>query len=398
MFEIRVNGKIFTLWESASVQRSIDENAGKFQFTSSDTMPVSFPVKAGDRVQILVDNVSRVYGYVDRVSASGDSGSHTITVEGRDNTCDLIDSSVPDSIKTVETPISLADFANLVIGAIGAKIPVSSNVTLSAIDDETGITADSGRKCMEYLVAFARKKQVYLIPDGNGGLAIFRPGDFKVSDPILNLQDGLNNNIKSYSVTYDHSNRFNKYKCTTQDNYGYSEEYDDDGVNVFGETLDSEIRVSRYLEYQSEEHMNDEEIGNRAIEELNIRKAQSTEYQCTVQGVKSIGGIMWDIGQLVNVKDEFAGINGQFLIRSIENSIDASSGTQTVLTLAPPEAYQVKIPSEADKRKSRQGDNLQNKEAQSEEPNTALGALRIVNVFAQQQKLTKDPFPGKTGR
>ncbi len=98
-FQIRVNNKPFGLWETATIRRSIDSNAGVFRFTSSSAKGVKdYPVKAGDAVQILINGIPKVTGFVDQVTVSQDVGQHTISVSGRDNTQDLIDSRVADAV------------------------------------------------------------------------------------------------------------------------------------------------------------------------------------------------------------------------------------------------------------------------------------------------------------
>ena len=127
-FEIRVNGRKFDLWETATVQRSIDMNSGLFRFTSSNTVPADYPVRAGDDVQILINGISRIKGFCDTVSAAMDEGIHTVSVEGRDNTADLIDSSVPDGAKTIAAPITMRALCERIIRELGAYIPVVNDI------------------------------------------------------------------------------------------------------------------------------------------------------------------------------------------------------------------------------------------------------------------------------
>ena len=65
MFEISVNGQIFSNWTDAIVTRTIDENSGKFQFSSSNVIPANYPVRAGDAVQILINGQSKLTGFCD---------------------------------------------------------------------------------------------------------------------------------------------------------------------------------------------------------------------------------------------------------------------------------------------------------------------------------------------
>jgi prophage tail gpP-like protein len=371
-FEIRVNDQIFTDFETARVVRSLDTNSGAFSFSSSNTAPVDYPVRAGDAVQILINGVSKIVGFCDSVSGSMTTDGHTITAQGRDNTCDLIDSSVPDSAKTIPSPISLKAFAETLISSLGLNIPVvnsigSSVIVGDAVSDDifaenTGITADSGRRCMDFLTDFARKKQVYIIADGAGRMLIYRPGKTNAPGALIHRRDGDDQNtIKSYSVSFDHGNRFRTYKVSSQDNLGSFDTYDDESVARGGTATDRGSRPGRYMEFQGEEAMGDAESARRATEEANIRKARAVNYTTVVAGVSPEFNSrnLWDIGQLVSVSDDFAGVRGTFLIREVEYVVNLSRGTETRITVAPPDAYNVRIGNAQDDRLAVDGPRLQ---------------------------------------
>ena len=368
-FEIRVNGQKFTLWESASLTRSIDTNAGVFEFTSSNTLPSNFPVRAGDDVEIVINGVTKLTGFADTVRSRISESGQEVTVAGRDNTADLIDSSVPDAAKNISSPITLTAFCEQVIAALGANIAVENvlgqSVSVSApppddeFDEDTGISADSGQLCMDFLTSFARKKQVYLVASGDGRLLIYRPGTTRATTPLLNRVGGSENNIKSSSASFDHQGRFGRYRITSQSNLGFEDSYDDEASDHKGNATDAEIRASRYYEAQAEESMSNAECERRAVEEANIRKTRATDYVATVAGNAQNDGTLWDFGQLVKIDDEPMGIKGIFLIRSVNYSASLNSGTQTEITCAPPEGYNVRIGDEADARKAARGKNLQ---------------------------------------
>lgn len=365
-FEIRVNGVPFALWKSATVQRGIDSNAGAFRFTNSTAGPIGiYPVRAGDFVEILINGYRKIAGFVDEISGSHDTGSHTVEVKGRDNTQDLIDSSVPDSAKVTEGPVTLKNLIETVIAAIGAKIAVTSNVSgLAQFSSDDLQAAGSGRSCMDYLVSYARKLQVYLVPDGAGGLVIYRPDKSNGTTGQITHKSGeANNNVVRYSFKQSQQGRYNRILCRSQDNFGFNpfaDYADGGGVDRNATATDSQIRASRYLEIQGEEAMGDKTCGARAAEEANIRRAFGTTYTVSVAGVTQAGGALWDFGQYVNINDDYAGIYGTYLIKTVEYAIDTTGGTRTQLTCVPPDAYQATAePGPADKRTARTGAGYQ---------------------------------------
>jgi prophage tail gpP-like protein len=373
-FQIRINGQRFDLWENAQVERSIDMTSGVFGFTSTISSPAQYPVKAGDQCQILLNDTPVITGFVDSIRAGGSSeGGQLVSVQGRDNTSDIIDSSVPDSAKNIMGPISLLSLCKLVISSLGATIPVidasgHDGSILTDFSEDTEFTSDSGRNCIEFLIDFSRKKQVYLISDGTGSLVLYRPGGVTSQTSIVNEKNGTMNNVISWEIDYNHQERFNKYRVRSQDNFGSDDEadYSGPGVDRSGDAIDPEIRASRYIEVQSPESSDDGETLQTAIEVANLRKASASEYRCTVQGIAQPDGTVWDFGTLISVSDDFAGIQGIFLIKSVSFNIDLYGGSTTSLTIVPPEAYQVRLSTSSDDRNAIRSPGIQTSKPSTE--------------------------------
>ena len=346
MFKIRSNGIPFTEWESVKIMRSIDNPSGAYQFIATSKKPLrEYPIQAGNFVQILVNDIPKITGFVDRVVDSFSKGSHLITITGRDTTQDIIDSDLPDEAKNFNKPISFKGICLKVIRVLESTVSPVTDV--SGVDTQFTIdelfNAQSGRNAMEFLVSFARKKQVYLLPDGTGGMLIFRP-NLQQTATEINHTLGLNRNanVLDYVAIHSHEKRYNVYNTKSQDNFSFFDEADyvTGTNNDSGLVIDSSIRKGRYLERQSEELMSDEEVIQRTKEQLNISRALSTGYRVTVQGaLQSEGGDPWDIGLLVRVNDVFAGLLGLFLIKTVEFRFTIRDGITTRLTCVPPEAY-----------------------------------------------------------
>jgi len=362
-FQIQVNGVPYTKWESGSVQRSLDNAAGTFSFTTSTTESGEFPVKAGDFVNIIVGGETKIYGYVDEISQDGGAISRTVTITGRDNVQDLIDSCVPDVAKVVKGPITLSALCKKVISGLG-------NTSINVLDTsgEPNIfastelqAAESGDNALEFLQSYARKKQVMLTSTGTGNLNIFRPGTIAATSQLIHKKNNSENNIKSYRVKKSLNKMFYKYTCQSQDSVGSSPnaDYSASGMNISGTSIDTSVRNTRFHEIISEEPMTTIECKQRAQEMANIRRARATEYSCVVAGYAQLSGVVWDIGQKVTVIDEFAGIQGQYIIRSVNYTKDLNSGSQTSITVAPTDAYTVQAtPTPTQARKSKEPTTL----------------------------------------
>ena len=341
-FQVKINSRNFTLWESISVARSIDRNSGIFKLTNSTLNQLSgLKIYAGDRIEIFVGGDSKILGYIDSVQADFSKDSHSVIISGRDNIQDLIDSSVPDGAKVKSGEISLEGLCRRVIEELGTSIPVYNTVTgVEPFTSKDLEAAESGSNCMEYLVSFARKRQVYLIPDGNGSLLIWRPDEKIQPTSILNVDGGNYNNVISYTLSIAQQHQYHKYLCRSQSNPA-TFSWEPEKIDIKKIAYDLTIRESRFLEIAAEQSMTESECKKRADEESNIRRSKGFEYKPIIQGVTQPNGTPWDIGQLVNVNDTSAQINGLLLIKSVQYSSNTKDGTLTRLTMTLPDAYQV---------------------------------------------------------
>jgi len=301
-FSIFVNGQPFIIWETATLRRSIDDNCGSFKFTNSSTVPGQpYPVKEGDLVGIKINGILKLTGYVDGVSTISDSDQHTVTVIGRDTTADIIDSSVPNSAKVIEGPITLKSMMQKVIAGLKANIAVIDDIDPDEFTDKDLQAASSGGNAMDFLVSFSRKRQVYLVSDGDNSLVIFSPGESTSSTSLIRKVNNQTNNVKSSSSRFSSQGRYNKVVCTSADNFGNnaSADYSVDGTSRTG------------------------------------------EYTAKVAGYAQSSGALWDFGQLVNVDDEYANVRGQLLIRAVEMFSSIQGGSTTSILCASPDAYNV---------------------------------------------------------
>lgn len=358
---LKVNEKNYSNWTALSIRRSVDEFCGSFSFTSTDTQEQGYPVKRGDPVEILVNGVKRVVGFVDKIRADYSTSAHSITVMGRDNTSNVIDSDVPNNWKVAENVTKIKDFPTLcrfILNATGNRdIPiVNAAGRITPFTDEEKQEAEPGQKAMDFLSSFAAKRNVYLNTDGSGAFRIFLPQNIPATDSISLVKTTPNrNNVLSRTFSEDDADRYRRITVRSQENSsgGF---YDFEAADATGTATDSGVRTGRILDFIAEETMTDAECRNRARQEVNIRRARSTEYVCTVAGAVQSDGAPWDYGLTVSVVDEVADINGTFFIRSATTTKSIDRGTITTLVLVPPDAYKVKAELTAqDKRKTNLG-------------------------------------------
>lgn len=361
---LRINNEEFTSFKTATLRRSIEYNSGEATIVSSVNETQGLPAKAGDFVQILIEDTPKLTGYVDEISGIMDDKRHLITFSVRDTIQDLIDSSVPEEVRNIPTPISFVSFVTKVIESLGLDIRVINEVIgITDFTETEKIISKAGTTAMDFINSYARKKQVYLIPDGSGNIIIFRPDEETTQSQILNQVGNQNNNVKSHSFSIRQQERYNKYICRSQSDLAsnpFAADYTTEGTNINSEAIDDQIRASRILEIISDESMTKDECQKRADEESNLRRSMATEYNCVVQGFISNTSEIWDIGQTIKVNDDYASMIGIFLIKSVEYNQDNDLGSTTNISCCTPDAFQVIAGLNIkDSRRSNQGSEFQ---------------------------------------
>ena len=175
---------------------------------------------------------------------------------------------------------------------------------------------------------------------------LFRSGLETPPSGLQNIIGADDNNIQSANVTYNDSNRFGKYVAKSQLNLvALNASGSTDSKNIVSQkspnVIDNEVRSSRQLVIQSESTSSDAELQKRIDWEANIRKTRSIVYATTVNYF-SANGILWKPNQIVNIVDDFAGINAKLLINSVVFIQDGYS-MSTSLAFVNKDAYTLEL-------------------------------------------------------
>lgn len=370
MFSIFVGGKKFEFFKSLKFNRDIENNVGSFSFVTDDRSPNAEGVFANDDVIIKYKDKVLMTGWVDKMIMTGGLDGRIVTVSGRDKIADLVDSSIPDSVKVFKGDVSLATVVQATIGALNMPFRVVDQVGVLPVKNQK--VADAGERAMGFLAKLAARHQVWLVADENSNLQIMRAGDQSGDLRLFYLPSGNDkNNILSAEYAIDMSNVFKTVRVVGQTGASYGEvEYDkkkatagdnvytaptaatkatkrvrlSDGTSIQGEATDSYARPSRYLEIKGSEVMTAADCAKRARDEVNSRRARAFVYKCKINFLESENGRILRIGDVIQLSDKVRNVSGKLIIAAFDVSFDIVGGTQVDLRLAPPEAYQIVDP------------------------------------------------------
>ena len=348
MINIVVNGQIFEGFTESRVENSLDTISGQFFFSARTQESVIVPFSVGDNVEVTVENKKVITGFIDKITSSYDSFAHDITIEGRDITSDIIDSTINENIEFTSS-ISFEALIKDVLKRTNQKnIGVINNVSgLSNFGTNDLESGEIGQTIFEFLESLARKKNVLITTDGDGNIVITRSTKQISSDVLINQVENESNNIINASVSYDFTDRFGVYNFFTQGNTSsdtlkFLNPNQESSNNRKESSTDADVRSSRVLNMHAEKSLKSEDLKNRAIWEQNIRRVRSSSYTVTVRGfLGPVTQEIWRPNTLVRVVDDFSDIEAVMLINNVSFSLSRDGGSITTLTLVDKDAYQV---------------------------------------------------------
>jgi len=352
MITLEVGGRRYNNFTEVNIERALDAISGVFYFQAASDYKLPFPIPRGQAVKVYVNDSQVITGYVDRIKVSYDSNTHTISIEGRDKTADIVDSKVDHKIEFV-APISLEDIATQTLAAIGATdVSVINKVEgLEPFLKGDLISANIGQSAFDFLDMYAKKKQVITTTDGLGNLVFSRASTVSTDVQLNNIVGGTLNTIKSASVSYDDSERFNEYTFYSQGNPGGDKDVGESSKQLTDRTgtyTDPEVRTSRQYHEVSESSSKEATLDDRAKWEGQIRKAKSFRYNCTVVGHSPVdSGEAYTPNTLVRVKDDFADVNDELLLFKVTSRVSSSGGSTTDLEMLTKEAFNVLLAQKA---------------------------------------------------
>lgn len=340
--ELLVNGQIYSGWTSIGVTEAIDAASGAFTVSLTErwegqngqgAQVEPWPILPGDSCEVRLAGESMLTGYVDIFRPSFSDEDHTINIQGRDKTSDLIDCSAmhaPDEWRN----INLLRLAQILAKPFG--VSVVADVDVGEVFPVCKL--QQGETVFEAINRYAHQRGILLKPNGAGGLLLTRAGNTRAKVGLIQGQ-----NILDASGSIDHSQRFSAYAVKGQ--AAYSEDSDGETeAHIEGAATDSGVRRFRPLLVIAETGTSSSAAKQRAIWEANSRIGKSAAASITVFGWRQMpGGPLWRAGLLVPVKSTWLRMDGDMIIRQVTFE-RGEGGTTAKLDVVSPQTYSPTAP------------------------------------------------------
>lgn len=353
--ELLVNGQIYAGWTSIGVTRAIDAASGAFTVDLTErwegqegaaAQVEPWPILPGDQCTVKLGGTAMITGFVDIFRPSYDASSHSINVQGRDKTSDLIDCSAvhaPDQWANID----LLAFAQILAQPFGVTVTLDQGVDVG--DKFALIKLQQGETAFEAISRYAKQRKMLCMPDGTGNLLLTRTGNLRAA---VGLVQG--SNIKGADGTIDHSQRFSVY--TVKGQAPFSKDSTDGAAesHLKGGATDQAITRYRPLLIVAEAGGTPASVQERATWEANSRLGKSAVASITVMGWRQQGftGPLWAPNLLVSIRSPWLRLDGEMLIRQCTFTRDPQGGTETVLEIISPQAFDPE-PPDADKSQAK---------------------------------------------
>lgn len=329
---ITIDGARFTGWKSVSVHRSIEHVAGAFDIELAETEPNDPTLRSlvpGKRCTVDLDGDTVLTGWVDDAVTSWDHETHSLRLNGRDATGDLVD-----------CPVDSVQWSNLKLEQIVAEIcrpfgiAVRTDTATGRPFDREGVNnAETAFSAIERL---CRQRAVLPVSDGVGGLALTRAGTASAAGMLA-----YGENILAAEFTASDRSRFSEYvvKGTGDPDPGWdSGNSAGSGTAPVGRATDPNVTRYRPHVQNGETKGDGASFADRALWEASVRAGRARSGRYTVQGWRDADGRLWTPNTLVAIRDPLSGVDRELLISGVEQT-RGDRGTLTVLSVVRREAF-----------------------------------------------------------
>lgn len=348
---VLANGVPLTGWLEVNVDQGFDKASGVARITMSEQPGVPMPMKLGYKATVLIDGRPVITGHVHDFQGEHDHGSHTMTVTIRDQTQDMIDSTVGPGLK-LKSPITLKQMAEQTLKTMGlGHIKVIEKIATEPFKDGEHVDAALDDRGFAFLDRWAQKRQVLLTTDGAGNLVIDRNQKRRGAGALVSLhEDSPLNNVLRSSFRNSDQDRHNKTAIAGQKSPNDQDFWESKGKDFdlgqagplqknWGEADDTQVRPERKLHGRGAKGLSGQSPKKAAKWRSNIAKARGFQYTATVQGFYGAPGWLWWPGYIVPVTDAHWEIAADLLITDVRFKRTWSGGSTTEVSLTLPDGF-----------------------------------------------------------
>lgn len=333
---LQAGGQTLTGWQRVLVKRGMNSVPASFDIQVTERYPHSADIdlKPGQPCTVKIGGDLVLTGYVDRYSTSVSGSQHTVRIEGRSKSADLVDCSAffgdhdhPSFQVDGGTSLSIIQALGKVYGVDIDSI-AGPGLSLQQFNINIGETA---WEIIDRLTRYSRLV-IYDLPDGSMELA--QAGTEKMASGFA-----IGQNDEAGSVSYSMDQRYSDYEGAflSVTTYGAAGALNDPFVGPI--VHDEGVPRFRKLFVVSEQFQDGVSIAaERADWEMKRRVGQSQQFNVTCDSWRDSAGKLWAPNHLAPIKaPQLKLANATWAIIQVAYVRD-ENGQHADLTLMPPAA------------------------------------------------------------
>ena len=355
---LNINGDIFKYWKSVSITSELNTVASAFSVNALSKSSLMIDrIKSGRPVTVKIGEDTVLTGYIEQTPVSYSATSANVGIAGRSKTCDLIDCTVmiddpnisyekPDTSNSnyVSCPQNAAtEYKNVVLETIIAQLimpygiklvnetkPLTKKRNFSAKHEDTVLKALQNLTSTENLLFYGNEK---------GDLVVTEKGKLTADDALV-----LGQNILTGDASFDASKIYKYYRAVGQDK-GVTGKTGHAASSHNYTAVDDNVSRTRLLTKKVQGAADTAKCKVTAEGDRDYNHDQYFKITYKVQGWRQSTGKLWKINSLVDIKDDFLGIDTQrsqkFLITRVVFNLTENEGMTTTLDVIPPNGWRL---------------------------------------------------------
>jgi prophage tail gpP-like protein len=348
---LNIKGVSYPAWPVIEIQKSMDFIAGAYGAISSDIFrgnTSAYNIRMGDECVIDINDQEVMTGYIEKMKIEYRQSGTLVELGGRGKTGDLVDcpfietpnewknQTVFNLIRNLCTPFSI-------------DVVIDDSATTQANKIVETFSVGEGELVFDMIAKLVRDHSMLAIDKGDGKITLTQVTTSNYANDAIMLGGNAFGGILDLSD----EKRFSKYVVKGQ-GIGSDNKTVSDWVSPAGQ-FDDDI-TSRYrptLIY-AETATNTGRCQDRAKWEARISAGKSRLSSYEVRSWTQSNGDIWDINQIVTIRDEFINIEKDMLIWAINYIRNEEDGEMARIYVTDKTTYQfsdnpIKIKSDFDR-------------------------------------------------
>lgn len=323
---INVGGMTYTAFEVAQVRAAFNEAARSFRLEIAAELgasAVNSIFAVGTKLTIHSNGDLLLTGFVDQKKPRIEATKAMITVIGRSNSGDLIDSSAKHDTGSFENKSPL-EIGNEVSSGIGAKF-----TTDQQLEKLEQYQINPGESCFRLVEKMARQQGMTICGKADGNAEITKAGKKRHAGGLI---EGVN--ILTGSSDNNGSNRHSEYIVRGQRPFGHGV----DNLEIEAIARDKGVDRHRPIVIIQDDDTTKKRTKARAKNRKDRSAGHALKASIETQGFRDDAGKLWEPGYLVWVESPFLDIAQDMLIESA-TYMQSEQGSIATLGLTDPRSY-----------------------------------------------------------